>query len=215
MNYDSEGWIAVPQLMKLPALRLKYLDILTYTTIRSYMNSEDGTAFPSYETVAKVSGLGRTFVIQSVKRLKKAGLITVTTKKQATDMNFPNVYTFRVHGRYERIPTSFFKAEELDPTEKAMLLCLRQFFIHGGLTTIYSINRMSEMLGLTYSKVYAQIKRLITKGYMSSETKKSKYSKWSKKCYQFTKKIDWIYGQRKARGDGGRTLDEFPRLTVS
>lgn len=214
MSYVHEGWVAFPQFLFLKGQGLQYQDAIIYASIRSFLNTSTDECFPAYETIADRAGVSKSFVIKSVKRLKRSGLIEVVSSKKSKDKNNPNKYSFKEIDCFEQIPMSFFDDEDSTYTEKAMLLCIRQFFNHGILTSLYSIKTMAELLGLTYRKVHAQITRLIDKGYLVSDPMIKKGKVISKDRWKLTGKIRWIYGQTKSNSYFN-TIVQFPRLVVS
>ncbi len=140
------------------------------------------------------AGVSRNFVIQSIKRLKKSGLLDYITSKATKDKNNSNRYSFEeLHG-FDQIPVSFFNLDDLTYAEKGMLLCIRQYFVHGWLTTTFSMSTMAHWIGISYKTLYSQFIKLIGKGYIQ-EIKKGK--KGQRICYVLTDMIKWITGQKK------------------
>lgn len=192
MNDAQVQWVALPQFLFLDKGNLKYQDSLIYLSIRSFMNNDTQDCFPSYKTIGARAGVSEDFVIDSVKRLKTSGLIDVYKSKSATDKNNPNRYTFEKFYSFEQIPFPFFEDQALSYTEKAMLLCIRQFFVHGLFTTFYTIGEIAECLGISYRKVHAQIQALIKKGYVTKKTYKLSGGRVCCRGFALTNKIAWI-----------------------
>lgn len=164
---------------------IKYLDILTYVTLRSFNNSDNDECFPSYQALASKSGMCRTFITESIKRLQKIGVIDILEP----DSNHPsNRYFFEKFKHFERIPYEIFAAEDLSSNEKAMLLCIRLF--SDGIN-IYKPAGLKDILGLTYNTVHPLFKSLKEKGYIGERKKKIK--KKTYKSWFFTDKINWLY----------------------
>ena len=100
----------MPDFLNLDKQNLKCLDALTYAAIRSFWNTDQGYAYPPYEKIMERSGLGRTFLSQSIKRLEKACFLTITHSDRAGTCNR---YRFGMLARFERIPYELFEAEDL------------------------------------------------------------------------------------------------------
>jgi biotin operon repressor len=203
MNNVKGQFVCLPQMPKFDSV-LKYTDTLIYVTIRSFNNEVDG-CFPAYETIAARAGCCRLFVISAIKRLELTGLITVERSKKMKEVNR---YTFTKEYRFEQIPYDLFDAE-LTLNEKSMLLCLRPLFTCGMLTSIYSIRKLAELLGLTYKVVHKNIYSLIKKGYMIQ-------GKGNRKdVRRFTDKIDWPSCYEKQSDQSNALFKNYPPLKVA
>jgi hypothetical protein len=187
VSLTDARFVPIPNFYKLNQQAIQYLDILIYTALKSFDNSDDD-CFPRHETVAKLVGMSKRFAIDSVKRLERAGLITVlrSAKKKVS-----NHYYFNSLKRFEQIPYGLLTAADLTPNEKAMLICLRQFFIHGPLQCINDVVYFSAWLGLSYNTVYPIYKSLVYKGYIVEQMKvfKSVQAGYVRKT--LTDKIEW------------------------
>lgn len=168
---------------------IKYRDILTYVTLRSYNNSTDNKCFPAYETLASRSGMSRTFIIQSIKRLHKLGAIDI---EPPCEERASNSYYFEECKHFQRIPYEVFSAD-LTANEKAMLLCIR--LISDGIMIIGNPSAISKNLGLSYNTFYPLFKSLKDKGYIEERKryKKGVEIKSRFKNFNLTDKIDWTY----------------------
>lgn len=190
MDSNIRRFVACPDFNNLKQQKLKYIDALTYITIRSFHDDGKGYAYPPQPEIQKLSGLGITTVKQSVKRLETADFFY---KKQSLGKGTSNRYYFGNLPRFERIPYGLFSADELKPNEKALLVCLRQFFNHDRLGCLYSIPTLAIHLGLTYNTIYPLWKSLLSKGYVSEQTKIDKTGKILYKALYFTSKLNWVY----------------------
>lgn len=191
MSNDSKGWVAFPQFLFLNETRLKYQDALIYVTIRSFLNSATTLCFPSYETIAEKAGVSRTFVSNSLKRFKYSGLLTKHTRKVSTNRNSPNIYIFDKFKQFEQIPVEIFGCDDLSYTEKAMLICLRQFFIHGPLQCTYTIKKMASLLGISPRMLSAQFTGIIDKGYVTKTLRKLRDGTRLNSKYALSNKLPW------------------------
>lgn len=180
----------MPDFLQIDQQKLKYSDALTLLTIRSHNNTNRAYAHPSYERLAEVSGLGRTFIVQSVKRLEQAGFLHITHSKRQGRCNR---YHFGKLDHFERIPPALLQVKELSTYEKAMLICLRQFFNHGLLQSAYRVSEFAKFIGIGYRAVDRQFKSLMAKGYISEKINRNKRGEITTQSYLLTDKIDWKY----------------------
>jgi hypothetical protein len=187
MQEKVRPFVIKPLFRDLKSQQLKYLDVLTYVSLRSFNNPNNG-CFPSYESIAERAGLSRTFVIESIKRLEKAKFINVyRTGFIAPNKSCVNHYSFRKEISFNSIPYDIFKVEELTPNEKAMLLLIVQSSFNYRDVWI-SLQKDAKGLGLTYNVYYKQFNSLIKKGFLEM---KNKY------VYKL-KKIDWYFKEHHA-----------------
>ncbi len=183
--------MALPRLTNLKKLKIKYTDILTYVSLRSFDGDEG--CFPSYESIASRAGCSRDFVIKSLKRLEKGGVVAIKRpRKRVVRNRLPvNRYEFTRSFNFDPIPYSFFE-NELSLNDKSMLLILRQFFYNLNMRLGYQITRISSELGVSYKVIHQRIESLVKLGYI----KKLKVDRrrGSFQCkYQYTDRIDWIW----------------------
>lgn len=180
----------MPDFLLINKKKLKYLDALTYVTIRSFYNTDDGYGYPSYEKIMELSGLGRTFLSESIKRLETAKFLKITHSKAKGTCN---QYHFDKLDHFERIPYEFFEIKELTVYQKAMFLCLRQFFIHGKLQCADSITTIAKWLGVSYKQVRSNYNALLAKGYIKEKHGPAHHNSKGYVTKIFTDKIDWNY----------------------
>ncbi len=206
-------FVAIPNFYRLDKQPIKYLDILIYTSLKSFDNADED-CFPMHETIAKRAGMSKRFVVESIKRLEQAGLITVvrSAKKKAS-----NHYFFNSQKRFEQIPFDLFTKVDLTSSEKAMLVCLRQFFVHGPLKCIDDVPFFCKWLGLSYETIYPIYKSLVGKGYINEKMKVYRNSNISYIVRTLTDKILW-----KEMGCVSSLLEkvkfesvEYPKLKVA
>ncbi|RYX99465.1 hypothetical protein EON78_03585 [bacterium] len=188
---NNGRFIAMPTILKeLQNKTIKYIDALTYTSIRSFNNGRNNECYPAYETIAERAGMCRSSVCASVKRLENAGLLKI---KRSTKKHTCNQYDFRDKLAYfEKIPYGIFECD-LTAYEKAMLICLRPLFVEGFLQCSMTIKKLAENLGVTYRTVHAQFKSLVLKGYINEKhISYGSKNKGSVRLY-LTEKLNWIY----------------------
>ena len=176
-------YVTKPYVIGLDKLGLKYVDLLTYVAIKSFLNHQDKSCYPAYETVGKLIGASRSFVAESVSRLEKSGLMAKQNRYHTS-----NKYYFKSNGKMLpcQIPVEIL-ALDLSIYEKAMLIILRQFDA-GTITYIMrDITWIAKELGVTYKTVYTQAQALIKKGYLVEKTFGKKTS------YELTDLFDWYF----------------------
>jgi hypothetical protein len=190
VNYTDKQFIAMPDFLNLKQQNLKYLDALTYLAIRSFDSNENDYCWPSYEKIMERSGLGRTFIATSIKRLEAARFF-VKIEHSNRDGTC-NRYYFGELEHFEQLSYDvLFKTEDLTNHERAMLICLRQFFIHGRLQCAYSIKEFAQQLGVSYKQVYNPLNGLIDKGYVKQISVLHKLSAKASSYFFMTDKIKW------------------------
>ena len=189
MKYTDKQFIPMPDFTNLKSQNLKYLDALTYVAIRSFDSKDNEYSYPSYDKIKERSGLGTTFIATSINRLEKAGFFKVERSKGE---GVCNRYYFSKIEHYEIFSYDvLFRTIDLTNNEKAMLLCLRQFFVHGTLTCIDAVKVFAKQLGLTYSIVYKNFIGLLKKGYIKRINVSHKYSNTNGVYHKLTDKIKW------------------------
>ncbi len=155
------------------------------------------------------SGLGRTFIASSINRLEAAGLFKIDRSKGEGTCNR---YYFSKFDHFEQLSFDIlYKTKDLNPHERSMLICLRQLFIHGGLSCFDSITKISERLGITYKMVHSQLTKLISKGYVREVCKLHRYSEKSSKYFKLTDKIHWPLPKNTVLAN----VQELPKIKVA
>ena len=180
----------MPKFLNLSHKGLEYLDALTYITIRSHDSTKNGYAHPSYEAISELSGLGRTFISESIKRLEKTKLMRIQHSKVD---GVCNRYYFSKLESFECIPYTLFAADDLTIYEKAILLCLKQFFVFGCHMSDYTIKQFSKALGITYNQLYKPYKALIAKGYINGDVFAESSFKGKPVWKGMTNKLNWNF----------------------
>jgi DNA-binding MarR family transcriptional regulator len=189
VNYTDKQFIAMPDFLNLKQQNLKYLDALTYLAIRSFDDKDKPYCYPPYEKIMERSGFGRTFLSQSIKRLEDAGFLTIVHSKRDGTCNR---YYFGDLEHYEQLSYDvLYKTQDLTKHEKAMLICLRQFFVHGRLQCIYTTKIFAEQLGISYQQVYKPLRGLIAQGYIKAVSVSYKLSSKTTIYFKLTDKINW------------------------
>ena len=199
----NDRFILLPSINTKAMQGLHYKDLLTYITIRSYNNSTTDWCIPSLDTISERAGMNKKTIIKSIKRLERAGYLEV---KRTIKRRESNEYKFARVNVFCQIPYSLFDVDELNSSQKAMLLCLRQCFDNINLECMPgSLSNMAIMLGLTYKTVYTQYKILLERGYINELATIRKSGK-TKKIIQLSEKLNWKY-ERKIHKDKESTDD--------
>jgi DNA-binding MarR family transcriptional regulator len=199
----QDRFVTIPPFLKLRENKLKYLDALVYAALKSFNSQyadiswfrpnrlhEEG-CFPSYDTICKQSGLSRATVVASIKRLEAAKFITVT---RSNKLKVVNHYWFPDLDQSYTIPFKLFRSDDLSPNEKAMLICLRQFYIGDGLNCMFTevIAEIAKHLGVTYRTVHCQYIKLVEKGYVIDKTELYK-DQYERRVIKLTDKLCWVF----------------------
>jgi hypothetical protein len=191
---DGGTYVPVPDVLKVTDKHLQYLDMLTYASMRSFDNPVNG-CFAMHETIGKRAGLSKSFIIESVKRLEKAGLITVdrSEKKRVSNHYFFATVDAGFKWSCSQIPTRIFQVADLTSNEKAMLICIRQFYYHGKHTCLYGHKFYAKWLGLSLDTVRKQFSSVIRKGYVIRPQKLVKHGGKSALRYLLSDKLNWDF----------------------
>lgn len=204
----SERFVLVPPMIHLKDKKLKYLDALVYTSLKSFNSQFAQEAmftpkekygegcYPALTTICKQSGLAKATVVASLKRLESAKMITTT---RFGKVKVANHYWFPDLDQSYTIPFSIFQADDLSANEKAMLICLRQFYIGEELTCMFTntITEIAKHLGLSYRTVHAQYQSLVAKGYVVDETQPYK-NDYNRRLLQLSSKLKWVFKPKPA-----------------
>lgn len=197
MNYVAGQFVVLPRINNLTKLKLKYTDILTYTVLKSFDGDEG--CFPSYETIAARAGCSRDFIITSIKRLERSGLISVkrSRKRLVRDRLPVNEYAFKHFNLFNPIPYDIFEIE-LNLYDKAMLLVVIQFFYDGKINPLYTLPKIAKEMELSIKVVQQRFRSLIQLGYivkLKLPRRKSLFG--CKYKYELSSHINWIWNPRK------------------
>ncbi len=193
---SKQRFVLKPCFNNLSEYRLNYKDILTYVTVRSFYNSTDKYCYPSYQTLAKRSGLSKKFIAESVQRLECASLLDIW---RVGKVRIKHCYKFNDDGQYQKIPLQIFDETALTSNEKGILLLLREY-CNSMFECSKSISEISTSSGLTYRTIHRQFKSLILKGYVVEVEREDPLDKTIEKLFKLTDKLNWSF-------NGGSTTD--------
>ncbi|WP_026896791.1 helix-turn-helix domain-containing protein [Daejeonella oryzae] len=188
MNSNAR-FVIKPNFKNLSEYKLKYTDILTYITIRSFYNSKDEYCYPSYNTIANLAQLSKKFLGESIKRLDKAGFLDVW---KIGTVRVRHSYMFSEVVAYQKVPYQIFHSNDLTANEKSMLLLLREY-CNSELDCCESISEIASVSGLTYRTIHKQFSSLVLKGYISDQIIEDASTKSLCKVFKFTDKLNWKY----------------------
>ncbi|HEY3369393.1 MAG TPA: hypothetical protein VGK10_01015 [Prolixibacteraceae bacterium] len=158
---------------------LKFRDMLTYFTIRSYLNTKDKRCYPGIRAIAAKSKLSHRFVCESKNRLVLSGLIEDKDKVKKS-------YSFTEFTEFKSIPVDILNEVELSPEEIALLIRIRQYFLDPSFESITPCKQIAENIGLTYETLKKYYDSLFDKGYIKPAIGKNLYA-----FTGLTDKFDW------------------------
>jgi len=190
-------------------MNLEYRDLLTYITIRSFLNSKTKECYPSQRTIAKTSGLSLNFIVDSITRLKAAGLITVQTGNERVSSR----YSFSAVTEFTGIPTTILSENSLTPTEKAILVSIRRYFWDSKLETTELMGSIAKYIGVSYSTLYKHYKALEEKGYIVAHVMRNFHGN-TDFVTSLTDKFDWRITKLEEKVEAHATEIEILKLKV-
>jgi DNA-binding MarR family transcriptional regulator len=155
--------------IKINENKIHYTDLLTYTSLKSYLNSTNYRCDPAFQTIADRAGVSKDFVSSSIIRLEEAGYIRVS---RAGKTRIKNRYSFQRFDNFDRIPYGFFDCADLNLYGKSMLLALREMSDTVAPRDIFgSIKELAQILEVSYRTLDCQLRTLISKGYIKQKAK--------------------------------------------
>jgi DNA-binding transcriptional regulator YhcF (GntR family) len=163
LTAPEQRFVSIPYLTSEALKNLDYKDVLIYTALKSFNNSDLELCFPSLKSIARKAGMCVNFARDAIRRLGASGWIY---QKKGEGVRKASRYFFPHLDWFNKVPFDFFDITDLTPYEKSMLLCLYQFFVLQGRTTYVNLQERADHLGLTYKTVHQQYNNLITKGYL-------------------------------------------------
>lgn len=149
---------------------LQKYEILIYVCIRRYMDGKTLEAFPSLETIRKVSGCSLPTIRKTIKSIVKKGYISLSNRGRQI------VYKFNNSKSFEPFSYEFLNNKNLSKAEKLQILCTQQFmYKNNGIGKIsWSDAKLAEETGLERHTIAKNTKSLIAKGYCSQIILQSK-----------------------------------------
>jgi hypothetical protein len=182
----NQRYVLKPKFGKLSEYSLQLKDILIYTTIKSFFNTQDQYCYPSYAAIAKRSGTSVHIVSKSVKRLEAAGLMDIWTVGK---FHVRHYYRFDEKYALQKIPFTLLTAEDLSTNEKCMLLMLADFG-DSSLDLEHAIEVVSENSRLVKKTVASHFKSLSLKGYLTIQILEDPLEQSVTRYLRFTK-LKW------------------------
>ncbi len=144
-------------------LGISYKDQLIYLAIRSFYNTKDKYCYPSYKAIAARAGVSAKTVSASVKRLDSAKMIEVWAIGKTRRYH---AYKFPDAEYLQKIPYGILDIPDLTMYERTMLIMLIEY-LNEDYNTHLTITEMATASGESYKTIYAQLKSLQIKGYIS------------------------------------------------
>lgn len=161
MEEESKRHIQMPTKMTNTKV-LKPKDLLVYVCIKSFMNKDTLEAFPSLNTIVKISSVAKPTVLKAIEKLKQENYLSVRKEGRR------NIYKFNPHKNFEVFSYDFLNKEDLNSTEKATIIALQENMIkdNGFGKTTYSYTEMSNNINMSYNTVVKTMGSLEEKGYL-------------------------------------------------
>lgn len=163
MNNKSR-FILKPRFNNMAELGLTYKDQLIYLSIRSFYNTKDKYCYPSYKAIAARAGVSTKTVAASVKRLDSAKLIEVWPIGKTRRYH---AYKFPDAECLQKIPYGILDIPDLTMYERSMLIMLFEY-LNEDFKTHLTVTEMARASGESYKVIYAQLKSLQIKGFISA-----------------------------------------------
>ena len=113
-----EQFVKVPKI-DLRAQGLEMKDLVIYAYLRKHYNNATQDAFPSFDTLAKESGISKPTVLKCVKRLEEKEFISIVKKNKV------NHYTFSEVNKFEIYSYEFLDDPTLSTSDKAYIICMQ------------------------------------------------------------------------------------------
>ncbi|TFD80534.1 helix-turn-helix domain-containing protein [Cryobacterium psychrophilum] len=85
---------------------LEPFELSIYLVLLSHRDHKTGTAWPSFDTIAREAGMSRSKVIRTLPKLTARGLVTITQRRRGSGDNAPNLYNVGVFKRAEPVDNS-------------------------------------------------------------------------------------------------------------
>jgi len=189
MSEPFTQFVTIPYITSQLLEEIHYKDVLIYAVLKSFKNNETDLCCPSNEVVAKIANVGRNFVRQSLIRLEEAKLIFIDRSEKIKVVHH---YHFARLNLYNRIPVGVLKAN-LTANQKAILICLAQFFFGEGIRIPRNIKDKANRLGMSYKMLYSQYIPLVEQGFIIETVRHYKFSDQSKIYHELSDKFEWFY----------------------
>lgn len=140
-------------------------DQLIYVAIRKFMNKKTNEAYPSLDTIHKLTGMYIGGIRKCIDNLVKSHFLEVRKE------NGRNVYKFTKPDTFEPFSYEFLEKKDLTTNEKAYLVATQQFmFKEDGLGKIsFSDKEISEKINMPKSTIGDINRSLVAKNYLSTQ----------------------------------------------
>lgn len=139
-------------------------DQLIYLAIRSFMNKDDMTAFPSLDTIAERAGASVPTVRKCIKNLEQKDYI------QVLKVGRSQKYKFNKLKQFEPFSYDFLNNKDLSFTNKAFLAAAQTYMFDkesGTGKITYSKMELAEKINMPYSTLARTTNELVKKDIMS------------------------------------------------
>jgi len=139
-------------------------DLLIYVGIKRFMNKTTKEAFPSLETLSKITGASVNTVRNSIKKLADNKYIEIIKNGRQ------HIYKFTDYLNFEPFSYEFLDNQNLTFTEKAYVLASQQYMFKDENTMLgkvsYSNHELSTLLNMSERTITRVNSSLQSKGYL-------------------------------------------------
>lgn len=189
---------------KMAADDLTPKDQLVYIVLRSFMNNETLSCFPSLNTISKILDLSIPTISKSIKSLKDKSYILITKDGRK------NVYHFKKLDKFEPFSKEFLERDDISSTAKAYIVAAQQYMFKDieGIGKISLTNReLSERINLSERTIRRCDHELQNKDFLITTRNKTRlaelgYSNTETKIFDMNKlgqKIIWTLQNHEER----------------
>lgn len=139
-------------------------DLLIYVTIKSFMNKDTLSCFPSIATIVKKSGVSKPTVLKGILKLQAAGYIRIGKYKRS------NLYTFSRYKNFEPFSYDFLNRTDISTEEKSLIIAEQQHMFkdtEGFGKISYTDLELSKKINMSYPSIVKYHKSLEEKGFLT------------------------------------------------
>lgn len=116
----KKQFVQVPTI-NLKEIGLKMKDLVVYAYLKKHYNHTTKEAYPSYDTLAKESGISKPTIIKCIERLKEKGYINYRKANRRI------YYTFSESNKFEIYSFDFLDDKSLSTNDKAYIISMQPY----------------------------------------------------------------------------------------
>ena len=149
---------------------IKPKDQYVYAAIKQFMNKDTKEAFPSLETLHKLTSISINTLRKCIDNLVRYGFLEVRKEGRK------NIYKFLKYDKFEPFSYEFIKKKDLDVNEKSYLIASQKYmFKENGEGKISMTNKeLSSKINMSESTISKINKSLVNKDYATIVQTKSR-----------------------------------------